>query len=73
MGNADEIEFSMQNEWFRFGVFLAILYATFTLALFYLLRVDQTLALIVAVVMSIVFAVAITVYVLYFKRPEVDR
>lgn len=58
---------SGQQEWFRFGVYLAFLYATFTLGVFYLLRVDQTIALVVTVGASIAFGVAITVYVLYLK------
>ncbi len=68
--NTDEDEgagLSGQREWFRFGVSLAFLYATFTLGVFSLLRVNQSVALVVTVGASIAFGVAITVYVLYLK------
>ncbi|WP_436347120.1 hypothetical protein [Natronorubrum sp. FCH18a] len=66
--NADDGEgagLSGRREWFRFGVYLAFLYATFTLGVFSLLRVNQSIALVVTVGASIAFGVAITVYVLY--------
>ncbi|SDK06773.1 hypothetical protein [Natronorubrum texcoconense] len=56
---------SGQREWFRFGVSLAFLYAAFTLGVFYLLRVDQTIALVGTVGASLAFGIAITVYVRY--------
>lgn len=63
----NESGISVRTEWFRFGIYLAFLYATFTLAIVYLLRVDQSLALLVAVVGSVTFGLAIIVYVLYFE------
>lgn len=64
----DESGTAVRTEWFRFGVYLAFLYATFTLAVFYLLRVvDQSIALVVTVVASVAFGVTITLYVLYLR------
>lgn len=58
---------SVRTEWFRFGIYLAFLYAAFTLIIVYLLRVDQLLGLLVTVVGSVALGLAITVYVLYIR------
>ncbi|TYL36318.1 hypothetical protein CV102_22935 [Natronococcus pandeyae] len=58
---------SVRTEWFRFGIYLAFLYAAFTLVIVYLLRVDRLLGLLVAVVGSVTLGLAITVYVLYIR------
>ncbi|APW97803.1 hypothetical protein CHINAEXTREME_08425 [Halobiforma lacisalsi AJ5] len=54
------------ENWFRFGIYLAFLYATFTLAIVYLLSLDQTFGLVAAVVGGIAFGLAIMIYVFYF-------
>lgn len=58
---------SVRTEWFRFGVYLAFLYAAFTLIIVYLLRVDRLFGLFVAVIGSVALGIAITVYVLYIR------
>lgn len=65
--DGDGTGLSVQEGWFRFGVYLAFLYAAFTAVVFYLLRVDQTIGMVVAVAVSIVFGIAIMVYVLYVR------
>ncbi|OIB56785.1 hypothetical protein [Natrialba sp. SSL1] len=64
---SDETAFAIDEEWFRFGVYIAFLYAAFTLAIVYLLQLDQTIGLVAAVVGSIVFGLSIMVYVLYIR------
>ncbi|ELY93432.1 hypothetical protein C483_05693 [Natrialba hulunbeirensis JCM 10989] len=65
--DSDETAVTIDEEWFRFGVYIAFLYAAFTLAIVYLLRLDQTIGLVAAVVGSIVFGLSIMVYVLYVR------
>ncbi|SDR03231.1 hypothetical protein [Natronobacterium texcoconense] len=60
------LEVSGQRDWFRFGVYIAFLYAGFTLVILYLLQFDTTVGLVVAVVGSILYGIGIMVYVLYF-------
>lgn len=57
----------VRTEWFRFGLFLAFLYATSTLVVMFLLQQDQSVALLFAAVGSVAFGLAITVYVLYLR------
>ncbi|ADD04412.1 uncharacterized protein Nmag_0828 [Natrialba magadii ATCC 43099] len=64
---SDEVTFEIDEEWFRFGVYIAFLYAAFTLVIVYLLQFDQLIGLVVAVVGSIVFGLSIMVYVLYIR------
>lgn len=54
-----------RRKWFRLGVAIALLHATFTLFVVGLLRVDRTLAIVVAAVVGIVGAAALVVFVLY--------
>ena len=54
-----------ERKWFRFGLALAFLYATFTLVLVWLLAIDQTLALVVAAVGGTVGAIALWIFVRY--------
>lgn len=61
----DGTDVRFDRSWFRFGYVLAILYAAFTVAVLFLLQLDQTIGLVVAVGASVVFGVAIMIYVLY--------
>jgi hypothetical protein len=67
MDRSDGAEFSMstRNKWFRLGLAIAFLHATFTLLIVVLLQVDLVLAVTVAAVVSTVGAVVLTVFVLY--------
>lgn len=60
-----EADVSGQTRWFWFGIALAVLYAVYTILILVLLRVDQSIALVVAVGGSVAFGLAITTYVLY--------
>lgn len=55
-----------EPKWFRLGVALAVIYATFTLVLVWLLAIDTTLALVVGVVGGTLGAIALMIFVLYF-------
>lgn len=54
-----------QRKWLRFGVVIAILHALFLVLVVGLLRIDQTLGLVVAVSLSVVSGIAIVLFVLY--------
>jgi hypothetical protein len=56
---------STRNKWFRLGLAIAFLHATFTLLIVVLLQVDLVLAVTVATVVGTVGAIALTVFVLY--------
>ena len=58
---------AVETDWFRFGVVLAILQLAFLALVIALLQIDVVLALIVAVVLSILGGIAIMVYVLWWK------
>ncbi|THE64142.1 hypothetical protein D8Y22_14615 [Salinadaptatus halalkaliphilus] len=60
------------REWFRFGIVLAILYAAFTVVLVSLLQFDQSIAIAVAAGASVVFGVAVMLYVIYVKGVDVS-
>ena len=53
------------RKWFRLGVWVAVGWAGFMLVLLWLLRFDTSLGLAFAVVASVVFGVAFTLFVLY--------
>jgi hypothetical protein len=64
MGETDASE---QTRWLWFGVALTVVYAAYTILILALLRVDQSITLIVVVGGSAVFGLAIMIYVLYFR------
>lgn len=53
------------RKWFRLGVAITFLYATFTVVLVWLLTVDVTLGIAFAVVGGTLGAIALSLYVLY--------
>ncbi|MHC3439036.1 hypothetical protein ACYJ1Y_13285 [Natrialbaceae archaeon A-gly3] len=55
----------VERKWFRLGVVLAFLQATFVLVILVLFQIDPTLALTVAVVVGVLGGIGITVFVLY--------
>jgi hypothetical protein len=61
------VDASGRTRWLWFGVALTVVYAAYTILILFLLRVDQSIALIVAVGGSVAFGLAIIVYVLYFR------
>ena len=60
----------IRRKWFRFGIVLAILYATFTLVLFVLFKASPRLGVLVGVVGGTVGAVVLTIFVLYVYRED---
>lgn len=54
-----------ERKWFRLGIVLAMLYATFTVLLLWLLTIDVMMAMIVGVVLGTISAIALMVFVLY--------
>lgn len=69
--NGDSSRIQVEWDWFRFGLFLAFVYATFTALVFVLLRIDQSIAFVVAIVGGILFAAGIMMYVFYLTdRPQ---
>lgn len=65
--DGDLADVQVEWGWFRFGLVLAILYATFTLVVFYVLQVDETLGIAVAVGGGIFIGLAIMIYVFVVK------
>lgn len=63
-----DVEAADQREWYRFGVVLSLLWPVFVLAVVLLLGVDTVFALAFAVVVSTVGGVAVTLYLLYWRR-----
>ncbi|WP_418283101.1 hypothetical protein [Halorubrum sp. DTA98] len=53
------------RKWFRLGVAVAVAWAVYLVALLWLLRLDTTLGLAFAVVSSVAFGIAFTLFVLY--------
>lgn len=53
------------RKWFRLGAGVAVGWAVFTVVLLWLLQFDTSLGLAFAVVGSIVFGIAFTLFVLY--------
>lgn len=68
MNPADREGVTVRTKWLKFGVAVAVLYAVFTAIVALLLRIDPQLGLVVAVAVSIVSGVALTVFVLYVYR-----
>ena len=66
--NGTDGETATQREWFRFGVLLTLLWGVFTLTVVALLLVDTVLALVFAVVVGTGGGIALTLYVLYWRR-----
>ena len=60
-------EISVDEKWFRVGVFLAIAQITFLLVVLALLQVNLYLGLAVAVLGSTAGAIGIMLYVFYIK------
>ena len=58
---------TVDREWFRFGVAIAVLHLLFLALVGWLLRIDVVLAVIVAAALSTVGGIAITAYVLWVK------
>ncbi|WP_293027563.1 hypothetical protein [Natronococcus sp.] len=63
----EETDASERTRWLWFGVALTIIYAAYTILILALLRVDQSIALVVVVGGSVAFGLAIMIYVLYFR------
>ncbi|GAB7091072.1 hypothetical protein JCM18237_13430 [Halorubrum luteum] len=53
------------RKWFRLGAGVAVAWAMFTVALLWLLQFDTSLGLAFAVVGSVAFGIAFTLFVLY--------
>jgi hypothetical protein len=64
MGETDASE---QTRWLWFGAALTIVYAAYTILILALLRVDQSIALIIVVGGSAALGLAIMIYALYFR------
>ncbi|WP_117363504.1 hypothetical protein [Natrarchaeobaculum sulfurireducens] len=65
--DGDPAAVQVERGWFRFGVVLALLYATFTLVVFSVLQVDETLGIAVAVGGGVLIGVGVMIYVFVVK------
>ena len=66
-GTTDGPTASVDTDWFRFGVVVAVLHLLFLGLVVVLLQIDVVLAIVVALALSIVGGISITLYVLWWK------